>query len=593
MAVFAYSLHADTEARRKARYYYSAAIQEQALGNDAQAYEYFKKSYNSDTTYAEGAMAYGNRRLYIPTDTMQSDEQLDRSLNLMRPFVDLYPDDIYESINYGFIAGQLERTDEAVRVLERAYSLHPETSNILLELSDVHARAYDLPNAIETIDRYERQEGMNAQISTRKISYLLADNDTVGALAEATKLIDSDPSDVSYRIIKGNVFDILSMPDSAYVYFKQAEDFDPESGAAKLALAGYYLNVGDSVQYDNKMYEVLLTEDLGLDQKAELVAQYLEHQLRSNNDPARGDYLFSVLMNQYPHEPRVLDLAARYSAAKGDFPHAVEQITYAIDLDPTNATYWGQLMAYQTSNETPEDALVSYENAKKHIVPDNQLKFYYASIAQLAKEYDKAIAMYREMIDEIEPGLATDRLLSLSDVNPNITMANLDMLSRIFAAMGDVYNLKGSYEDSWLAYDNSIVLDSSNAMAKNNYAYFLCINGGDLEKAYSLSSEAIQGEGKNNPTYLDTYSWILYLRGEIDAAEENQLRAVELSEQEGYRSSELYSHLGDILAAKGEIEKALENWRKAVKIQEEMKETDEPSYSETLKKIAINTTGNE
>lgn len=581
-----WNIYADTEARRKARYYYSAGVQHQAQGNDPEAYEFFKKSYLADPTYAEGAMAYGNRRLFINTDTLQTDEELERSLGMMRAFVDSYPDDVYESVNYGYIAGQLGHTDEAVRVLERAYSSHPEMSNILLELSDVYARAYDLPNAVASIDRYELQEGLSAPVMTRKLSYLLADSDTVRALAEASRLIDSDPSDVSFRIIKANVFDIISMPDSAYVYFKQAEDIDPESGAAKLALAGYYLERGDSVQYDNKMYEVLLTEDIGLDAKADLVAQYLEHQVKSNYDSSRGDYLFSVLKNQYPHEPRVLDLAARYSAAKGDFPDAIEQITYALDLDASNSVYWGQLMTYQTALGNPGEALKTYEKAKEHIIPDNKLKLYYVSVAQMARQYDKALQVYKEMIHDIDAKLPADTLLTLRDVRQNISMSDLDMLSFLFASMGDVYNLMGDHDSSYRAYDNAIVLDSSNSMAKNNYAYFLSINGGDLDKALQLSSEAISGEDENNPTYIDTYAWISFLKGDLETAEKYQRRAVELMKEGSYRSSEIYDHLGDILMRLGNVAEAVDAWKEAVKIQEDMEETDEPSYKETLKKIS-------
>lgn len=39
--------------RRKARYYYAGGVQQQAIGNEAAAYEYFKKAYESDPTYTE------------------------------------------------------------------------------------------------------------------------------------------------------------------------------------------------------------------------------------------------------------------------------------------------------------------------------------------------------------------------------------------------------------------------------------------------------------------------------------------------------------------------------------------------------------
>lgn len=580
-----WNVYAESEARRKARYFYTAGIREQAAGNQDRAYEYFKKSYLSDPSYPEGSMAFGNRRLYVGIDSLQTPDELERSLSLMKAYIDRYPDDVYEATNYGFIAGQLGQTEEAVRVLERTYSLHPDKSNILLELSDVHARAYDLPAAVEAIDRYELHEGFSVPVTTRKLSYLLAAGDTIKAVSEVSKLLDSNPGDVSFTILKGNVYDIIEKPDSAFAYYSRAEALDPESGAAKLALAGYYLQQEDSVNYDNKMYEVLLAEDFVLSQKAELVAQYLDHLMRSASNTARGDYLFSVLKSQYPHEPQVLDLAARYSAAKGDFKDAVDQISYAIDLQPDNSKYWGQLLTYQSAAGEPKEALISYEKAKNYIVPDRQLKLFYATVAQMAEDYEKAEAVYKEMIREIQPGLNPDTLLSLNDVKKDISMRELDLLSSLFTSLGDVYNQEGKREDSYQAYENAITMNSSNSMAKNNYAYFLSINGGDLDKAAALSEESMVGEDTENPTYLDTYAWINYLKGDYEKAEEYQLKAIEIIKESKYDAAEIYNHLGDIMAARSKMKEALEAWKKAAEIYEKTEETSDSEYEKLINKI--------
>lgn len=143
------------------------------------------------------------------------------------------------------------------------------------------------------------------------------------------------------------------------------------------------------------MYEVLLSEDLELDTKLDLLAQYLQSLILGKQDTERGDHLFTVVREQYPHEPRLLDLASRYSAAKMDFADACEQVSYAIDLDPKNSTYWGQLMTYQAADDHPEESMKTFERAKKHIVPDETMLIYYSMVAQQAKEYDVAADVYR------------------------------------------------------------------------------------------------------------------------------------------------------------------------------------------------------
>lgn len=581
----AVSVHADEAARRKARYYYSAGMVQDAMGRDDAAYEYYKKAYETDPDYVEAASAYGTRRLGIGMDTLQTDTELDRSLAMMRRYVDAYPGDMYESQYYGFAAGRLEHPDEAVRVLERTYGIHPERTSILLQLSDVYAQNNDITNAIDAIDRYEKIEGLQPQITTRKVSYMLVDKDTVGAIREVSRLVASDTTQAAYRILKGNVFDVIGLPDSAFMYYTAAERIEPESGIAKLALADHYMQRGDSVKYDTKMYEVLLCEDLDLEQKTSLVSQYLQTLMTGKQDTKRGDHLFSVLQNQYPHEPKVLDLAARYSAAKMNFKDAEEQISYALDLDPTNSTYWGQLMTYQSADNRPDDAIATFGRAKKHIEPDENLTLFYGSVAQMAHRYDIAISTYKDMIHAIEPKLSIDSVLTLRDVRANITMSDLDMLSKLFTTLGDVYHADGEFDMSYRAYDNAIVFDSSNSMAKNNYAYFLCTHGGDLDKAMELSQQAIGGIDADNPTYLDTYAWICHLKGDNEKAEEVQLRALENMEKDGLPSAELYDHLGDILEANGKLAEAVDAWRKALKVQEDSEETTDPTYKMTQRKV--------
>ena len=45
---------------------------------------------------------------------------------------------------------------------------------------------------------------------------------------------------------------------------------------------------------------------------------------------------------------------------------------------------------------------------------------------------------------------------------------------------------------------------SDNIYCMNNYAYYLSINGDDLQKAEQMSYKTVQAEPKN-ATYLDTY----------------------------------------------------------------------------------------
>lgn len=551
--------------RMKARYYYMEGLRHQTEGNNPQAYEYYRKAVSADPSYPEAASAFGMLRLASSLDTLQSRPELARSMMMLRPFVDTYPEDYNEALYYAYIATRIDSLKEAQRVYERTYALRPDLTSILVSLADTYMADGEYEKSLATLGRYEEIEGRDPQLTIKKISYRMTRRDTVGAIAEASALVDYNPAEPAYRILKGNMFQLAGVNDSVLLYFKEAERLNPDYGAAKLALADFYRQQGDSAAYDEKTYEALLSEDFDLHQKIYLLEEYLQKLINDRQNTARGDHLFSVLSNQYPHEPSVLDLAARYSAAKGNFKEACEEISYAIDLAPAEEKYRGQLMSYQVADGRPGDALATYREAARHTTtPSRSLRLLYASAAQLAEEYDLAVETYSGLIRDLSPAIPTDSLLTAAAIPAGLGYSDLEEISQLFTSIGDCHYGDKDIPRAFRAYDNALLFFPDNSMALNNYAYFLVENGGDLEKAADMSSRSIAGENADNPTFLDTYAWILYRKGDFEEAKKYQASAVEISEREDNTSAELYDHYGDILLACGDRAAALDNWRKAL-----------------------------
>ncbi len=552
--------------RLKARYYYMEGARERAQGNALEAYEYFKKAYLTDPTYVEAGNAYATTRLIINTESTQTPEEVKRSLAMIQAYVDTYPGDSYESRFYAYLATQLDTLPEAIRIYERLDSLMPKETLNLVQLADVYMADHNPAMAIDALNRYERAEGKSPQVSLKKMSIHLNMGDTVKAIDEATSLINHNEKEPTYRILKGNLYEIIGNNDSTLAYYKQAEALNPANGMAKISLANYYKNVGDSVAYDEKMYEALLSEDFDLDDKTGMLQDYLQTLLNDSSDTSRGDHLFSVLMEQYPHEPTVLDLSARYMGAKGDFKGAEEQINYAIDLNPTDVNYWGQLMRYQLAEDRAQDAMATYRRAGEHIELPNGLKLMYASAATLEKDYDEAEATYAELIHEADPTLPLTDSITDSSILNKFSYDGLTRLSTLYNMLGDMYYSAEMLDKAFRAYDNSLFFYPQNQLTLNNYAYFLTENGGDLDRALEMSREAVAADPEN-PTYLDTYAWVLFKRKEYAEALEAQKQAVEAAEKEGEVAAEFYHHYGDILFMNHMPEEALANWKKALELE--------------------------
>jgi len=566
---------AETSRRAKARYYYLEGLRCEVEQRHDEAYEYFRHAHAIDPDYEEAASSYGAQRFTVDVDTLQTKTELENSFHLLRPFVDRYPGDYDEAEYYAYVASRLDFLPEAIRVYERTDSLYPGRTTTLLSLADVYFLDGKDSLAYDVLGRYEKIEGKSPQLSLKKITYMLHRLDTVAAVKEVGELISSNPREAGYYILKANLFKLMNRRDSMLTYLNKAEEIAPGFGAAKLALADYYREEGDSTAYDNKIYEALLAEDYGLEEKTGLLAEYLQKLIYDKSNTKRGDYLFSVLENQYPHEPDVLDLAARYNAAKGNFDDAIEKISYAIDLQQSNPIFWGQKMSYQISDDKWRDALKTYEESKKHVGDNEDLDAMAAQAAMIGEDYMTGVAMFDKIMRRLSPGMSAYRPVKTEDIPKSMSLAEAEQLSGIFTTIGDCYFNAEKKDSAFMSYESALVLDPENHMALNNYAYFSVETGGDLDKAEEMSRKSIEGEDAENPTYLDTFAWILYKKGKYEEAAEYQKKAIEKCEGTASESEELWDHYGDILRAMGDKAAAHDAWKKASELAPDNKEIKE------------------
>lgn len=553
----------EDESRQKARYYYLEGSRMASLENDAEAYEYYKKAYLEDPTFTDAAYNYGTQRLVLQHDTLQSPDELMKSFGLIQGYVDQNPSDLFATRLYGYVASRLDTIEEAIRVYERISELVPTETYMLLSLADAYMMNRDSEGAYSALQRYESIEGKSEEVSLKKMTALLMKEDSIGALNEARDLVASNPTNPTYLIIKGNLHKILGQKDSTLLNYLEAERLNPQNGAVKISLAGYYIEEGDSVAYDQKIYEALMTEDYDLEDKLAILGTYLKTLLEDKGDLVRGNTLFNQLMQQYPHEPQVLDLAARFSGATGDFDKAVQNISYAVDLEPDNEIYWTQLIRYNLAANHPEESIKAYKRAIKHIEPIEDMTMAYGSALIEMKDFDGAEKAFRGLIDKFNPELPLSDSITDNSYRQKLNYESLLRLSTYYNMLGDMYYMSGNTAKAFRAYDNSLYFFPSNNLTLNNYAYFLSETGGDLDKALEMSKKAINGDPEN-PTYLDTYAWILFKRKEFKEALDTQLLALEKANQYGEENAEYYHHLGDIYFMNHEPELALENWKKAL-----------------------------
>lgn len=544
--------------RVKAEYIFLEAEKQRNMGRDDAFHHLLQYAHSLDPENSAIAYYLGYSRL-MKSNLSVSDSLFSSSLRMMRKHVDAHPEDKYEAMLYAngnMIANQVQ---EGLRVLKIQAERNSHNVEVQPSIADAYARLEDYRNAIAAYDSVQQWQGQSVQLSARKVRAYQALNDTVGAIGEMRSLLATAPRNVDYNLAMGNMMLMFGERDSALTYYDKAQQYEPENGATYLAKAQFYNAIGDSVNYDQQTYQALVSKDLDVASKVEVLADYARHLLVAKDSSARTENLFKVLIEQHPNEPQIRMLFSDYLAAKDDMKGAAEQMDYAVNLDPTDAQAWNRLLVLNIISENYEAAIAAGDRAIELNPNDIELYGYIAPAYYNIKQYDKAIEVYKKALAAVD---STDT----------------EHRSMFLGGMGDAKFSMGDTIGAFALYDQAIEIDPNNVSILNNYAYFLTLCNRDLDKAERMSAKTVQAEPQN-ATFLDTYAWVFYKRKEYTMA---QLYIEMAIKNERRPSSDIYDHYGDILLAVGDKQEALKQWKKALELDAGNKE-----LLEKVEKLAL------
>ncbi len=433
-----------------------------------------------------------------------------------------------------------------------------------------------LDSAMAIYDRLEAGMGSDATLISHRIRALSLTRDTVAIAREINHLFSTAPADPEINLIVGSSYDALGMPDSAIRYYDRACELDSTFGQAYLMRAEFYMSEGDSARYDTEVFRALESTNLEFEPKFEILTNYVRALYGDTSRTASIRNLFDRMELIHPAEPDLHSLYGSFLAVNDSFAAAAEQFGYAVDLQPEDASNWQLLM--QTSISAG-DTIAAIDAGRRAIplFPDNMLFTIYT-------------AAYLSLIDR--PAEAIEVLDSFDTSSFN----NNDALSDLHQARGDNLYKLGLRDSAFAEYERSLALNPMNAGTQNNAAYFRAVDGIELDKALQLAEKAVQS-APHNPTYIDTYAWVLFKRKDYPAAKlqidlalsmysaevdsiigdsdsvligdstDVETEIAEVVEEVFYDdlpSSEVYDHAGDIYFMNGEPEQAVVYWEKAL-----------------------------
>ena len=372
--------------------------------------------------------------------------------------------------------------------------------------------------------------------------------------------------------------------DAAMDLMSRSLDYDTASAATCYNLAQYYMSMRDRalvekysgtahdllsravrLEPDNYWYRRLLAMNyLRQNRQSDAIEQYEEISRRF---PGRTDVLITLAglyddAGDYEKELRALE---RYGRLE-DVADELKFQRFACYLQ------MGELDSAYYESDSPAQVIELLMNTTRDMIEKaetNLDKLRCRSLLEVAMSFCDVVSTHEpELVQAYSQKSIAYFWMGQNNEAMNMLSKGLKQVKTdrdralLHNLRGDYYHTLGDTPRMYADYDSTLMYDPDNISVLNNYAYYLSVEGRDLERALKMSARTLDEEPLN-ATFLDTYAWILFKMKRYNEALGYMEKALRYLETD---NPEIYEHYGDVLFMCGEKEKALENWHKAVQM---------------------------
>jgi len=478
--------------------------------------------------------------LYEIAGLYTDQKQYDQALQYLLPAIKINGDnkwyrilaaDIYEA------QGKFEQGAEQLKALSQ---LFPDDADYLYDYAYFLVRNEDYDKALDAYNRIEKKAGVTEEISVAKKDIYLKLNKPDKAVEEIKKLKDAYPDEPSYQAMLVDLYMENGMQDKAIGAIEDLSKVDNNNAQAQLALAEYNLKNGNWEKAYDALKVVFADNRLDIDFKVKVLVGYFP---MLPNNPARQTEAISlgeILTKAHPDEAKAWALYGDVLSQCDKNKEALEAYMHATRLDDSKFAVWQQVLFLESALDMKDSLLVTSQNVLG-LFPDQPLAHYYSGVAKVqAKQCEAAIRSFKNVLD-----MGSD---------------DKDLLSQVFASIGDCYHELQRFTAADSAYDMSLNLDPQNVYTLNNYAYYLAQRGTDLDKAEKMAFRVVNALAPGNPNYQDTYAWVLYKMTRYADAK----TWVEKALTKKPNDPNLLEHYGDVLFQLRDADAAVAQWQKAL-----------------------------
>ena len=360
--------------------------------------------------------------------------------------------------------------DDALKVYKRLMQIDTRDVSTYYYLSNIYHIKRMPYSAIAVLDSADMRLGRNLYLSRIRQRLLFETRQYDRAIEESERLIQDSPYDVDAHLDLARAYAYARRDSLAEVAYERAYRLDTTNLMAVHEMLEFYVN-HDNVPRVFELEERLLEDErITVEDKLLSVKQYTMNEDIYRKNYFRVGRLIYLLTIHYPTNRDVVGLYTMHLYLGGQKKEALDYLHRHLEDD--NVTAEDYILAIQL-DEIVGDGMQYILDMDRgvELFPENPY------LVSLSAYMHTKFGAYNSAIKLLRWALKYSK--------------NDEDRSSLWCTIGDTYHKQGKDKQAFKAYEKSLDYNPENALALNNYAYFLCLTGERLEEALAMSQLAI------------------------------------------------------------------------------------------------------
>ena len=521
----------EEQKQKEFEYLFVEALKQKMFGNAQKAIQLLSSCLEIDSN--------SSAAMYELANIHASNNDFTSASLLLEKAISINPDNKWYKQLLGKIYQQSRKFTEAADVYTDLLKDDPENMEFLYTKAILLANAQKFDEAIAIYNVMEKKAGINEQIALAKQQLYVTTGKIDNAFKEIEKLIDSSPNEPKYYGLLADLYQSQGDNEKALENYKKILKMDPENGFVHFSLANYYISNDDIESSFEETKKGFSSDNIDIQTKLQLYMMLTTNRDKSKLTNEKEEELIQLLLEKHPDEFIVYTVYAESLIRKQNLPEARTALLRALEIKQDDYMIWERVL-FIDNDLQDWDGLYEHSKETVELFPNQPQGYFLHAIACIQLE-------------------KFDETVTTSDEGLDFIIDNPQLKGQFLMLKGEGLYKLNKKQEAFKMFDEAVTLDPENYIALNNYAYYLSLDGGDLDKAERMSGRVVE-RFPNNGTYLDTHAWVLFKKGEYTLAKFYMESAIKNG---GEDNATLLEHYGDILFMLEKLDEAKEFWEKA------------------------------